>query len=267
MNQKRIDLQQQPLSLKEVMLILALKYQGTLFPEDFIKYIWTIEQLLWSITFLKRTKWADWNLPLNTSYGVKNSGMVLISVMSQSLTCSVVTGESLFDTALRNNICLSALKVVLNLEEEMWWCLPWFLDSGTRPLVRLHGKINATVYKEILKKHVAPNLRTAINQPAVFMPENIPCHTAKSVKTFLSEEDVAVMEWPAQSPDINLIENVWKIRNERAKENNSRNVKGLWTNLKGEWEKISVDEYKTLIHLCSKRCQAVIENKGLHIKY
>ena len=31
-----------------------------------------------------------------------------------------------------------------------------------------------------------PNLRTAINQPAVFMQDNAPCHTAKSVKTFLN---------------------------------------------------------------------------------
>ena len=34
---KRIDLRQQPLSLKEIMLILALKYQSTLFPEDLKK--------------------------------------------------------------------------------------------------------------------------------------------------------------------------------------------------------------------------------------
>ena len=40
--------------------------------------------------------------------------------------------------------------------------------ARTGTLVGLHGKINATVYKDILKKHV-PNLRTAINQPAVFM--------------------------------------------------------------------------------------------------
>ena len=105
------------------------------------------------------------------------------------------------------------------------------LTAGTGPLVRLHSKINATVYKEILKKHV-PNLKTAINQPAVSMQDNAPCHTAKSVKTFLSEEDVTAMEWPAESPDMNPIENVWKLLNERAKEKNPRNVEELWTNLR-----------------------------------
>ena len=114
-----------------------------------------------------------------------------------------------------------------------------------RTLVRLHGKINATVYKEILKKHVVPNLRIAINQPAISMQDNVPCHTVKSVKTFLSADDVTVMEWPAQSPDMNPIENAWKLLNEIAKEKNPRNVEELWSNLKGEWEKISVDEWKT----------------------
>ena len=88
--------------------------------------------------------------------------------------------------------------------------------AGTEPLVRLHTKIDATVYNEILKKHI-PNLRTVINQQAVFMQDNAPCHTAKSVKTFLSEENVIVMEWPAQSPDMNPIENVWMLLNERSK--------------------------------------------------
>ena len=43
---------------------------------------------------------------------------------------------------------------------------------STDPLVWLRGKINATVYKDIWKKHVIPNLRTAINQPAVFIQDN-----------------------------------------------------------------------------------------------
>ena len=60
--------------------------------------------------------------------------------------------------------------------------------AGKRPLVRLQGNFKATAYKEILKKRVIPNLRTEINQTVVFMQYYAPCHTAKSVKTFLPWE-------------------------------------------------------------------------------
>ena len=38
--------------------------------------------------------------------------------------------------------------------------------AGPGPLVRLHGRINAAVYKEMLRQHVLPTLRSAANQPA-----------------------------------------------------------------------------------------------------
>ena len=70
-------------------------------------------------------------------------------------------------------------------------------------------------------------MRTAVNQPAVFMQDNALCQTAKSVKTFLSEEAVIAIKWPAQSPVINPMGSVWKLLNERAKEKNPRNVEEL----------------------------------------
>ena len=45
------------------------------------------------------------------------------------------------------------------------------------------------------------------------------------------------------------------------------NVDELWTYLKEEWEKISVDERSTIINSCGRRCQAVIDSNGLHTKY
>ena len=134
----------------------------------------------------------------------EDCGIVFISAMNQSLTCSVVTEEGSFDAVLRNNIRLCALKAALNLEDEVWWYLARILLLVQDFLTQ----INATVYKEILRKPVVPNLRTAINQPPVFMQDNAPCYTAKSFKTFLSEEDVTVMEWPAQSLGTNPIDNV-----------------------------------------------------------
>ena len=88
----------------------------------------------------KKSKIRRWKFPNGTGF---------ISAMSQSLTCSKVTVEGSFDAVLRNDILLNALKAALNLEEEVWWCLAWFAITGR--LVRQHGKINATVYKEILK--------------------------------------------------------------------------------------------------------------------
>ena len=66
--------------------------------------------------------------------------------------------------------------------------------AGPRSLVRLHGRINASVYKELLKQHVLSTLRTSVNQPAVFMQDNAPCHIAKSIKAFFAEENMTVMD-------------------------------------------------------------------------
>ena len=45
------------------------------------------------------------------------------------------------------------------------------------------------------------------------------------------------MNWFAQSLNMNPIEKVLKLLNERAKEKNPRNIGELSTNLKGDWEK------------------------------
>ena len=99
--------------------------------------------------------------------------------------------------------------------------------TGPGPLVRLHGRINASVYKELLKQNVLSTSKTFVNQPAVFMQDNAPFHTAKSIKSFFAKENMTVMDWPSQSPDLNPIENVWKLLNERSKKRNPSNINEL----------------------------------------
>ena len=138
--------------------------------------------------------------------------------------------------------------------------------EGIGPLVRLHGRVNAAVYKELVKQHVLLVLKNAANQPAIFMQDNAPCHKAKIVMSFFKGENVIVMDWPAQSPDLNPIENVWKNLGERSKARNQKTTKQLWTVLKKEWNKISLQDIKNLIS-CSRRCQSVLDANWLHTKY
>ena len=267
MNQKRIDLQQQPLSLKELTLNLALKYQGTLFPLR-LNEINPNSRVASTKPYICKKNKMSW-LKFATEY---------VIWMDEQCDCVHFSDESKFNLfgcdgkpfvrrSPKERYSPLGTKSSIKFGGVIVMVFGMISAAGIGLFVWLHGKINATAYKEILKKHAVPILRTAINQPAVFMQDNAPCHATKSVKTFLSKKDVAVIEWPAQIPDMNPIENVWKLLNERLNEQNPRNVEELWTNFKGEWEKICVDECKTLIHSRSKRWQPVIKSKSLHIKY
>ena len=66
------------------------------------------------------------------------------------------------------------------------------------------------------------------------MQDNGPCHKAKTMSSFLEEEGVAAMKWPPQSPDINPLENVWKIIGEKAQNRNPQNNDDLCGFLKEE---------------------------------
>ena len=79
------------------------------------------------------------------------------------------------------------------------------------------------------------------------MKDNAPCHKAKTVLSFLKVEGIAVMKWPPHSPDMNPIENVWKIIGEKAQSRNPQNIDDLLEFLKEEWESITTTFCKNLI--------------------
>ena len=125
-----------------------------------------------------------------------------------------------------------------------------------------HGNINASVYKELLRQYALPHLLKGIVETPVFMQDNVLCHKAKTVLSFLEEEGIAVMKWPPQSPDMNSIENVQKIIGEKDQKRNPQNINDLWGFLKEEWESIPTTFCKKLIGSCSRRCNEVIQCKG-----
>ena len=142
-----------------------------------------------------------------------------------------------------------------------------FSSQGTTPLVRLQTRVNAQIYKNIVQDHVVPIIQNSGFDRATFMQDNAPCHKAKVVMCYLSVQDLEIMDWPPQSPDLNPIENLWKTLGVKVMERNPTNTEDLWVKLQEELSKISIEDCQELIRSCSRRCAAVIESKGSFTKY
>ena len=73
-----------------------------------------------------------------------------------------------------------------------------FSAAGVGPLVQLHGRVNANVYVNLLRQYAVPSLQLSPNQPAIFMQNNAPRHTAKRVQQFLEAKNIETLKWPAR---------------------------------------------------------------------
>ncbi len=94
-------------------------------------------------------------------------------------------------------------------------------SAGVGPLCFLKTNVTAPVYQEILEHYMLPSAGQLFKDADLSFIL-APAHTAKSTKSWLNDHGVGVLDWPANSPDLNLTENLWgivkrKIRNKRPK--------------------------------------------------
>ncbi len=96
-------------------------------------------------------------------------------------------------------------------------------SAGVGPLCFLKTSVIAPVYQEILEHFMLPSVDQLFKDADfIFQQDLAPAHTAKSTKSWLNDHGVGVLDWPANSPDLKPIENLWgivkrKMRNKRPK--------------------------------------------------
>lgn len=143
----------------------------------------------------------------------------------------------------------------------------FFSAAGVGPIKRIEGIMNAPMYKEILENTMLPYAEEEMPLLWTFQHDNDPKHTSCLVKSWLKDQKINVMKWPAQSPDLNPIENLWQIVKQQLRPNIYRPKEELYRAIESEWKRIPTRTITNLIDSMTKRWAEVIKNKGYSTKY
>ena len=93
----------------------------------------------------------------------------------------------------------------------IWCCIRSTYDGvGTITVVNGNRSVNAEKYISILEDNLWPVSACHFpDERYIFQDDNAPIHRARVVNQYKTENRIHSMILPAQSPDLNIIENVW----------------------------------------------------------
>lgn len=150
----------------------------------------------------------------------------------------------------------------------IWGCMA---PSGVGEIFICEGRMNSTTYTAMLSEVLEPSLLKLFSEEQeesiLFQQDNAPCHTSALSTAFFRENGIRVLEWPAQSPDLNPIEQLWGTLKKKVALHKSRSKTELKKRIIDEWSKIPPAECNTLIQSMPRRVAAVIRAKGGATRY
>lgn len=147
--------------------------------------------------------------------------------------------------------------------------------TGMKSMYMTKGKkasgVGAEEFQDIMGGGLIPDAADIFEQVGVedwqLLQDNARPHTAKSTQAYLAQEGVTVLPgWPACSPDLNPIENVWGWMKSKVYRAAPKNMSELRKVVQEAWASIPPSMTHNLMASMPARLAKVIEGGGEYIK-
>ena len=163
--------------------------------------------------------------------------------------------------------CLSLVQRNSMMSVMVWGCVGY---HGVGELVVLEQNVTAAAYIETLRENLHNSVENIFgdrNHPIIFQHDNAPAHTARATVAWLDQNDVQTIQWPAQSPDLNLIENLWDTLGRAVIRARPATRIQLIQELHRAWNSLTPAMVRNLFDSMPRRVRAVIRSRGYPTKY
>lgn len=141
-----------------------------------------------------------------------------------------------------------------------------FCGGKKTPLKFLDGRVTAPKYVSTLTTHLQPVFDS---ETQIFQHDNAPAHKARLTTGWLRDQDIPVLTWPAYSPDLNPIENVWGYMSHAVYANGRQfySIDDLKNAVQREWDNLPTSYLEALVKSMKTRVKKLHEMKGKYTGY
>lgn len=140
--------------------------------------------------------------------------------------------------------------------------------AGKTEISVLEGRQNSEKYIKTLHDYMLPMLEANREQNLILQQDGATIHTSGKTMQWITSQNIEVLPWPAKSPDLNIIENVWGMlaRSVYLGGKQYNTVNELKNAIVRSWSQIDQNYINKLVDGMTDRCIDVLSHHGAHIK-